>query len=309
MVRIAAAAFGLCMATLPGQADDGAAPADVLRARGLRPDGLFFVLDEDEALAGFRDGDRTVTAFQAASARRAAMLYNDGEIAGAVARIDALRTRNADLGLVIDQLNQINEYRPLRNWNTGHKTAHNAAKNEMNANRGTVLQLQKYLKQLGGQRPGREGRAEIDREFERQHGFFSIAVENLSGVMDPVAREYRELAADGEVSDAIEAINAAEGKRYRLGPSDDFREAYKRLNETRGAFGKSKPASRPGMGTADDDAAEAKARTVFAIAKALEPRNSKAALERYRAIVSDYPGTPEAEEASRRIEALEVNRR
>jgi TolA-binding protein len=311
MLRIVSALIILTLMFGPSKASasDGMPhPAELLlQGRGLLLVDGRFVLDESQAIRVYRETDPLVAAFSQSIVDRNAMLINDAQLGDARAAVAGLGSANASLRNAQNAIANRYDGLPRYRWSLHDKQAWGGLNRQLIANAESIAAINDVIRQCEARLPSRERRQRVEADFDRHQYQCRDGVAALASVMDPLAASYRALHADEEVKEALKSLNAR-GDRIRLGPSEQFAVAYRRLAQTRKALGQPKPlvsdedrAVAP-VAAAEPDNMHAATRRI-AIARALESTNQDAAIKRYRAVVAEHPGTPQAEEAGRRIES------
>jgi hypothetical protein len=214
---------GLLMLSAAACADaradgDHSSPEDVLKGKGLKRVDNKYLL-EGEAAAGeeFRTALPDFNQLHALALRQTEIMYNDALLAqGGEYRLDLIRDVEA-LHVAIDTF-------PMRRTNLQQ-----AVYDQWISMRKELNVVDRQLDGLRRQMPMAKERDHIRSELKRLCGTCLERLRALSYVFDPLMAKYRDLARDRDVSGALRAMKRATGINFKLGPSDQFRDAHQRL--------------------------------------------------------------------------------
>lgn len=212
---------GMLAVLAAGAARADETPEDVLRGKGLtRADGRFVLADEEgEALRTFAEVDASFTELARVAGEMNAILRADDQLAELRIRRQKIFTHMRMLKIQIDGF-------PRRK-----NSIQRAVYNEWLQAREQVTKLDDTIADLGRTIVRPQARKQLAAEWERIRSTCAAELDGLKYAMDPVADKYKQLDKDPEVKEALLEVSRTTRVAYRLGPSDAFREATRRVEQ------------------------------------------------------------------------------
>lgn len=290
-------------AAISAVAGDAASPAQLLAERGLTRSGRYFLLDEEPGFRAYSEASEAFTAHQAAQVELLAANGVVQAIGKANSQILQLKQQNDVYSEGQSDLSAKNMHKPFYRWSSDHQAAHHHLKKLKLANNNEIRTLELFLQQNRPLRPNEGKLRQLASQADYARNEFSARVRNAAEIMGQVVRDYEALGEEPEIVEALDALGEGAGGKLRLGPSEKFVDTYRKLGLSRKSLGRA-----PKETDHEDSSANSSlddARRDMKLAAALERVNPGAAVDRYRAIMEQHPGTDLADRAEERIKLLE----